>query len=978
MSLKLFRGTLANLPASLAEGEIAWVTDDPNQALYVGNSTGNIKFSPASAGAAGDVVGPGGATDDNIATFDGTSGKLIQDSGVDVADIGLNSAHRVVVTGNPHAVTFTEAVAEDGATDISAAEAETLTDGSNADALHVHAITATPSFDWIDFDLTQSPAPSRQEGRVWYDPDLNALSLYVAGSEVTQTIGHELYTTVYNDTLVDIQNGEAVVIDRTSAIPGAVTLADASDADLSIGTLGLATELIEAGTVGMVTQFGAVRDVDTSLWTIGTELYLSDTVPGGLTDTTVQSPSYDIGIGIVATQHATLGIIGVRPSSRGNTQGTFRLVNGCCLEGYSTAITSNGTIVTCTLNSDTGEDLSLMFNEEIHVFPEPASVSLTPGTDAVPVLNYVFIPEDTLTLTANTTGFPSGDYQPVGQYFCQTAASVLADSILKHHAWNDHLGDVDENGHISDLNFWVRNQHSTWLTGCAPSITDGANTYFDVTAGTALQLHVNPCNALSMTLGHPVYIVNDSVATYKRETDLNNVILDSEGVTLNNKYFKLVFLEVVNSDGDGQILVNLPSGSYNSIANADADLSGYADFSLPAEFKGVGFLVASCVFRLSGGVQTAEPLLDLRGAAIGTISGGVAGGGTGGGTIFPDNTFRVQNLADPTKELAFDLSGVTSGNVRTIVVPDVSGTMALTTDIQTAHSNRTELDKVTVGDHDVIVTGNPHAVTKTEVSLGNVTNVATSDVAYDDTSWNGNTDAATKNAIRDEINLIWDDVGANSSHASSDGKDHSDVVLNNAHRVVVTGNPHAVTKTDVSLGNVTDDKQVRNAASSFATDFISGTAITTHKILIESAAGSMRYGFAGSLPLTSATTTAINSAVSGLGYKTKRRMIYIETMTASDSYPICMVPVACTITEVTAQTLNGTFTYNLQERAKGTPGSGGTAVFSSAKLGYSTISTETSFTNSTLAAETWLYFVAASVSGTPPTHSWVTVEYTED
>ena len=39
------------------------------------------------------------------------------------------------------------------------------------------------------------------------------------------------------------------------------------------------------------------------------------------------------------------------------------------------------------------------------------------------------------------------------------------------------------------------------------------------------------------------------------------------------------------------------------------------------------------------------------------------------------------------------------------------------------HSNKTELDKVTDGDHDVRV-DNPHTVTKTQLSLENVTNDA--------------------------------------------------------------------------------------------------------------------------------------------------------------------------------------------------------------------------------------------------------------
>ncbi len=49
-----------------------------------------------------------------------------------------------VRTDNPHSATFTQVVAVDAGTDITTAEAETLTDGSNADALHVHAGGAVP------------------------------------------------------------------------------------------------------------------------------------------------------------------------------------------------------------------------------------------------------------------------------------------------------------------------------------------------------------------------------------------------------------------------------------------------------------------------------------------------------------------------------------------------------------------------------------------------------------------------------------------------------------------------------------------------------------------------------------------------------------------------------------------------------------------------------------------------------------------
>ena len=60
--------------------------------------------------------------------------------------------HDALDADNPHSVTFTQAVTADGGTDISAAEAETLTDGSNADALHEHDTTLLrdPVTDFYD------------------------------------------------------------------------------------------------------------------------------------------------------------------------------------------------------------------------------------------------------------------------------------------------------------------------------------------------------------------------------------------------------------------------------------------------------------------------------------------------------------------------------------------------------------------------------------------------------------------------------------------------------------------------------------------------------------------------------------------------------------------------------------------------------------------------------------------------------------
>ncbi len=57
-----------------------------------------IEINPFTATATGDVVGPGSSTDNAIARFDGTTGKLLQNSPVTIDDTGLI---HVIGTANP-------------------------------------------------------------------------------------------------------------------------------------------------------------------------------------------------------------------------------------------------------------------------------------------------------------------------------------------------------------------------------------------------------------------------------------------------------------------------------------------------------------------------------------------------------------------------------------------------------------------------------------------------------------------------------------------------------------------------------------------------------------------------------------------------------------------------------------------------------------------------------------------------------------
>jgi len=84
-----YSATAAAVPTSgnLVAGELALNTLDGK--LYYKNSAGTVTLLASTAGAAGDVVGPASATDNALARFDLTTGKLIQNSVGILSDAGI-------------------------------------------------------------------------------------------------------------------------------------------------------------------------------------------------------------------------------------------------------------------------------------------------------------------------------------------------------------------------------------------------------------------------------------------------------------------------------------------------------------------------------------------------------------------------------------------------------------------------------------------------------------------------------------------------------------------------------------------------------------------------------------------------------------------------------------------------------------------------------------------------------------------------
>jgi hypothetical protein len=182
------------------------------------------------------------------------------------------------------------------------------------------------------------------------------------------------------------------------------------------------------------------------------------------------------------------------------------------------------------------------------------------------------------------------------------------------------------------LNYWIRQQNATWVNGALASVTDGVMTFdLSVLSGTILQLHEHTFPAFNTATGSHVLVPNDSVTAYKKVTDLKTILTDSLGVSMSAKYFNLVVWGSVSEDsGDSQLMINLPNGSYATSANAQTDINDTADYSIPADFRGTGFLIARLTIRhqtAGGGTWTDILNTDLRGLFASTSVGGTAGSG---------------------------------------------------------------------------------------------------------------------------------------------------------------------------------------------------------------------------------------------------------------------------------------------------------------------------------------------------------------
>jgi len=204
-----------------------------------------------------DVVWPASATDNAIARFDSTTGKLIQNW--------------------------------------------VITESDNGDVANINA---------IQMDITPTSVPT-WEGVVSWNATEKTIDIQTWFGWTILQVWREMHMQVRNNTGSTITNWSVVYINGAGSGMPTVALAQANDYTKSIKLLWVATMDVPTASNGPITTIGQVHELNTSGFTVWDVLYLSSSVSWWITNVNPTGLNYTIEIGTCIVSHATTGIINV-------------------------------------------------------------------------------------------------------------------------------------------------------------------------------------------------------------------------------------------------------------------------------------------------------------------------------------------------------------------------------------------------------------------------------------------------------------------------------------------------------------------------------------------------------------------------------------------------------------------------------------------------------------------------------------------
>lgn len=335
--------------------------------------TVNYQNSTGGGGGTGDVVGPASSTDNAIARYDGTTGKLIQDSGITIADgatgtlAGSNSgdvtlgasvtdifnltgqvlsaddqgADRLVFWDESEnkltALTAGSGLSISGTTITATATGDVVGPASSTDNALVRFDSTTgkliqngqitesdtgdlAAINSLAFDTTPTGAIATQ-GEVMWNSDEETLDIQL--NSFAQHVGEHVLYHVKNSTGSTIAKGVPVMFAGTNGASGKLLVQPWNGTGPSTYFMGLTAEELLDTEEGFVISFGKLRGIQTNggnygeTWADGEIIYVGTTT-GSLTKTQPAAPNPHIQVCAVVNAHASNGTLFIRPTLGSN------------------------------------------------------------------------------------------------------------------------------------------------------------------------------------------------------------------------------------------------------------------------------------------------------------------------------------------------------------------------------------------------------------------------------------------------------------------------------------------------------------------------------------------------------------------------------------------------------------------------------------------------------------------------------------
>ena len=554
----------------------------------------------------------------------------------------------------------------------------------------------------IKFD-TGSTNGTLDAGVVYFDEIENALSYkpITLNNDVSINIGQESVIRVFNNTGVQIDNGQICHITGSHGDPSdydpIIVLADSQFVISNTGysnayISGVATHNIPNNEHGFITNFGIVRDINTSGFTIGDFIYLSDTIPGAFTTLSGLSSKCSRAnkVGSILLTGLTNGMIFVDIQNENEISNiSQRRLNDLTINNASTGVISfEGISINSGTNTkfDVGplqgwlaDNTTDPYNPTIRYINFTGLTAITPLYIATNPVTYIAIDKDLNIIQSQTpyTNSQTRDYIDLG-------VIVHSNNTIINVVNNQPVVQIDAGNQLYDL---MRGLGFFNVNGNVFHYNDG-NLMLDKTSGNIFKQGSNFENDIKNP--HQKFLGSLSALTfnyrlrtsveYSGLTNVDPNYYDLNGVRtlVDNNKFTVQRIAIFSSNS---VRIQYGQQIYASLAEAVAEMNTES-FVVEPNIAGNGLF--RCFLILKQGItdlSNTDDALFIEAGRFGENLGSAAGG-VSLTTLQNayDNSVIPQIVTNSTLDGVIFRRGSTSDNDRVFAIQNGSGSTVVDID----------------------------------------------------------------------------------------------------------------------------------------------------------------------------------------------------------------------------------------------------------------------------------------------------------